>query len=254
MTNELRGKIIISADDFGLSQKANENILSLVRDGKVDRVAVLTDYLSDGKDLAELAGSGIKIDLHLRLKSFDENMNRSQGVLRRSALFLWHYLSRKDSLREIETQWQEQIEKFIKRFGQAPDGINSHQYLHFFPPYFKIILRLGKKYKIPYLRFGKNGIAENINPHTKVLSAFSANKRLRNFGVGASSIPGILSWLWKRNFLQFEKFSFVSSEYLASYDWVKDFPEFLKKLPPGQTELIFHPEREDEYEIINKYF
>ena len=52
----------------------------------------------------------------------------------------------------------------------------------------------------------------------------------------------------------FEKFSFDSSEYLASYDWVKNFPRFLEELPTGKTELVFHPEREEEYEIINKYF
>jgi len=249
IVTNLRKKLIISVDDFGLSQEATKNILALAKAGKVDRVAVLVDHLADDQNLAELVSTGIKIDLHLRLKNFDENMKGTKSVVRRSALFLWHHFSQKDSLEKVEVQWLSQIEKFIRLSRKMPDGLNSHQYIHFFPSYFKIFLRIAEKYKIPYLRFGKKGIVKN-----------------------SSAISRILSRLWEKNNPQFKKFYFDSSDFLASFDWinsaksanggpaerefdrVKNFPLFLEKLPLGKTELVFHPEREDEFEILDKYF
>ena len=32
------------------------------------------------------------------------------------------------------------------------------------------------------------------------------------------------------------------------------FDNFLEKLPAGTVEITFHPERDEEYEIIKKYF
>lgn len=223
-----RENLIISFDDFGKSREGNQKILELIRQKKADRVAVLVGKNTDKKEILELLNSGVKIDLHLDLEISNEN----GGAFRRSFLFLLYYFfSGKIYSREVEKNWEEQLKKFQTLFGKNPDGLNSHQHIHFFPPYFKIVLKLAEKYKLSYLRFGKKGIAENTN-----------------------SISGILNWLWKINISDFRKFSFDSSEYLASYDWIKNFPLFLEKLPSEKTELVFHPERKEEFEAIKKYF
>lgn len=224
-----REKLIISTDDFGKSRMANENILALVLAGQIDRVSVLMDGEIKNSEVEKLLSSGVKIDIHLNLQKINDHSNESRNVFKRIAIFLAYYLLKTNSV--VGKEWEQQVKKFISLFGRKPDGLNSHQYIHFFPPYFKLVLELGKKYDIPYLRFGKNGISENVN-----------------------SISRILKGLWIINAAQFKKFSFASSEYLASYDWAKDFSEFLKKLPAGKTELIFHPERKEEFEAINKYF
>jgi len=224
----LRENLIISFDDFGKSREGNQKILELVRWKKADRVAVLVNGAVNEKEISELLNSEVKIDLHLDLGI----SNEKGDALRRSFLFLFYYFFfGKISAGKVEKDWEEQMQKFQILFGRNPDGLNSHQYVHFFPPYFKIILKLGEKYKISYLRFGKNGIAENVN-----------------------SISGILNGLWKRNNSQFQKFSFDSSDFLVSYNWIRDFPSFLEKLTSEKTELIFHPEREKEFEAIKKYF
>lgn len=229
MRNYAREKLIISADDFGKSRIANENILSLARTSRIDRVAVLID--GDIKDLeaTELSVSGIKIDLHLNLKKFKAQPNEPRSVFKRGALFLWYYFLKNNT--NIEEEWEAQMEKFIRVFGRKPDGLNSHQYIHFFPPYFAATLKLAATHEILYFRFGKIGISKNMN-----------------------YVSAILRWLRQRNVSKFRKFSLDSSDFLASYDWIRDFPHFLKELPPGKTELVFHPERADEFEIINKYF
>lgn len=229
--NSRREKLIISADDFGKSHLANKNILTLARTGRIDRVAFLIDGDIENLEVAELLNFGVKLDIHLNLKKFKSGPDESRSVFKRGVLFLWLYFSGQGTSSRVAADWERQIKKFEEVFGKKPDGLNSHQYVHFFPPYFKIILRLGAKYQIPYLRFGKIGITE-----------------------GANSISGILTWLWKINNSRFKKFFFDSSDFLASYDWIRDFPRFLSELPSGKTELISHPERKEELEAINKYF
>jgi len=116
-------------------------------------------------------------------------------------------------------------------FGKNPDGINSHQYIHFFPPYFRIIIRLGEKFNIPYVRFGKS---------TKQIAK------------GSRSL--ILNFYRKKNNGIFKKSYLETSDALTSYDWIDNFPRFLKELPPGKTELVLHPEREAEFKAIQRYF
>jgi predicted glycoside hydrolase/deacetylase ChbG (UPF0249 family) len=224
-----RDRLIVSADDFGKSRKANENILSLMRAGKTDRVAVLIDGDIQNAEIAKLSNSGVKIDLHLNLKKFKASPDESRSVFKRVALFLYYYLLKSNG--DAEKEWEVQMERFIRLFGRKPDGLNSHQYIHFFPPYFNAALKLASKYGISYFRFGKSGVSKNMN-----------------------YVSAILRWLRQRNVFRFKRFSLDSSDFLASYDWVTDFPRFLEELPPGKTELIFHPEREEEYEIINRYF
>lgn len=231
MKNFSRENLIISADDFGKSRLANENILALAQEGKIDRVAVLINRAFESSDIAAFLNSKVKIDLHLDIARFSQNSEKNKNPAGRIMIFLWHYFCHGLSARKITAEWEEQLEKFEKVFGRRPDGLNSHQYIHFFPPYFKIALKLAEKHKISYLRFGKIGISENVN-----------------------SISGILNWLWKINASKFKKHSFDSSDFLASYDWVKDFPKFLAALPPQKTELVFHPERDEEFEFIKKTF
>jgi predicted glycoside hydrolase/deacetylase ChbG (UPF0249 family) len=229
MMHSSREKLVVSADDFGKSPAANENILFLAKRGKIDRVSVLASRAFPDTDIAALLDSKVKIDLHLDINrfSFSQKSEKNKSPFARAAVFLWHYLLRGFSASKVTAEWEVQMERFEKLFGKKPDGLNSHQYIHFFPPYFKIILNLGAKYNIPYIRFGKTGITKDIN-----------------------SISGILRCLHKMNVSLFKKFSFDSSDFLASYDWIGNFPGFLEKLPPGKTELIFHPERKKEFEAF----
>lgn len=222
-------KLIVSVDDFGKSRLANENILALVLAGQINRVSVLMDGEITNSEIKKLLSSGVKIDIHLNLREFSTRSNDSKHVFRRVFIFLFCYLLKKNG--DAEKEWESQVKKFITVFGRKPDGLNSHQYIHFFPAYFKLVLELGKKYDIPYLRFGKSETRNATN-----------------------SISRILNWLRKRNAQKFSRYSFATSDYLVSFDWIGNFSRFLEQLPTGKTELIFHPERKEEFAAINKYF
>jgi len=240
----LRKKIILSADDFGKTQGGNARILKLAKKGKLDRVAIMVnrDFLP-AKDLEKIKVCPVALDLHLE---FPFQKKKSRSIVKRSFLFLYHHLTNQKS---IAAGWEEQVQKFISLFGKAPDGLNAHEHIHFFPPYFKVAIKLAQKYNIKYLRFGKVSIIKNH----KIISH-------------------ILWRLHKKNRTAFAASGLSSSNYLASLDWiypvksagggpasrvfnrVNNAEKFLKNLPDGRTEIVCHPKREKEYALIEKLF
>jgi len=228
-----RKNLIISADDFGKSEPANRNILRLAEVGKLDRVSVMAGGNFSGEELKNLLDTGVKLDVHLSLDNFLENRNEAkEGFAKRVLVFLGNYLfGVLGGKKKVEQEWESQIEGYIKLFGKKPDGLNSHRYDHFFPVYFPTALKLAKRYNIERIRFGK------ILP---------AGKN------GLTS--GVLKYFWKRNRKKFADSKLKAFDYCANLDWVENPEIFFWDFPEGEIELVVHPERREEMEIIDKYF
>ncbi|MDO8240471.1 MAG: ChbG/HpnK family deacetylase [Candidatus Moranbacteria bacterium] len=226
-----REKLIISADDFGISQLANDHILALVEAGKLNRVSVMAHGKFTPEEIARLKKTGIKLDIHLDSASeIATDRKLRAGIFLRGIKFILAYLSDSGN-HSAKSDWQNQIQKFNILFGQNPDGLNSHQHIHFFPAYFKIITQLAQKNSIVFIRFGAEKILGSNN-----------------------LICCILSCLRKINHKNFIVSKLESSDYMVSLDWLGNLPKFLDTLPEGITEIVCHPERPEELEIIKKYF
>ncbi|HRY82866.1 MAG TPA: ChbG/HpnK family deacetylase [Candidatus Moranbacteria bacterium] len=248
MYTQYSNNLIISADDFGVSEKANRNILELAREKKIDRASVMMGGKISKKEAEELLESGVKIDIHLHLleKEFFENRKKEaeKGIFKRTAVFLADFLIGAHSKAKVKIIWRKQIEDFHSLFGKYPDGINSHEHIHFFPPFFKAALKIKKEYGISYMRLGKLRYFQKFGK-----AAFILNKlRMMNF---------------RRNLIFFTPlgiarsypFELNTSDFLVSFDWVENEEEFFENiLENTQAELVFHPERDNEYEFLMKNF
>ena len=232
MTESIRESFIVTADDYGIRQTA-EPILRLAREGKIDRVAVMVHYVSS-EQVRDLLATGVKIDLHLELIQLLKSGEKMQeNTLLRIGKFLLRYGVGIVTAKKAEIEWRSQIERFEELFGRLPDGLNSHEHVHFFPVFFKPFLSLMREYKIDFARFGSRGMLVDIH------SAF---------------VGKILAFLWKRDCRMFKKENVSTTDYHVSFDWLDDFDAFLNSLPEGTIELVVHPEREDEYRAILEYF
>jgi predicted glycoside hydrolase/deacetylase ChbG (UPF0249 family) len=220
-----KNKLIISADDFGINASANRNVLKLVKMGKIDRVEVLINGKYDRKEIEMLQNSGVKIDLHLNAteKKFPR-LHEDRSLILRSFKFLSCFISGKTGAGVMKVEWEKQIEKFIIIFGCQPDGLSSHEHVHFLPAYFKIIIGLAKAHNIPHLRFGKKGIIKCPNV-----------------------VSQILNYLHKKNRKAFSGSNLESSDYLISLDWIKNLEKKMINFPPGEIEIACHPERIGEF-------
>jgi predicted glycoside hydrolase/deacetylase ChbG (UPF0249 family) len=227
-----RHHLIISADDFGISPEANENILHLAILGKIDRIGIMTHGKFSSEEISEILKSGVKLDIHLDiLHEFHDNRRKRKSAFLRGLEFLAKLLSGKLSSEKTEIAWHSQIEKFREIFGKNPDGINSHEHVHFFPPFFKIALKLQTEYSIPYIRFGDSVFMLHNKP-----------------------VAHILHWLRIINLKKFRKSGRTSSGSFISLDWIKNMDKFLNNLPKGTVEIACHPEITDDFEKIKKYF
>lgn len=232
MTQSIRESFVVTADDYGIRQTA-EPILRLAHERKIDRVAVLIHYVS-AEQAEALTATGVKIDLHLELIGLlksGEKMHES--VLVRSVNFIARYITGLATAKKVEQEWRDQIERFRGIFGRLPDGLNSHEHLHCFPPFFRVFIRLAAEYRISYIRFGKKGMLN---------------------GLHGAFIGKILSFFWKRTHLIYAETALVTSDYLVSLDWLADFRAFSTRLPQGSIELVVHLEREEDYRTILDYF
>jgi len=112
-------RLIINADDFGLSKKFNRGILELIDRGIATSTTVMTNQkFVEAKKI--LARKNISVGLHLEL-------------------------SPKTSLREIESQ----VRKFQKLFGRLPTHLDGHKHCHLLPKNLPLVLKIAKKYKLP---------------------------------------------------------------------------------------------------------
>jgi predicted glycoside hydrolase/deacetylase ChbG (UPF0249 family) len=229
-----RAKIILAADDFGISELSNRNILELLRLKKLDRIAVMMDglRLPNPEEVRELLASGVKLDIHLNeIQKITKDRALSEPVFPRLLDFLWRFVSGDVRTSIMEIKWRKELNNFHKIFGRSPDGIGAHQHIHFFPAYFKAVLRLAEDFEIPYIRFGAEGLIESDN-----------------------NVFRILNFLHRRDEKYFAKAKITSSDFWLSLDWVKDVENLADILPEGSTEVVCHPERANELEIVKKYF
>lgn len=230
----LREKVIVSVDDFGIRNVADA-ILPLAQQGKLDRVSVLIQYVTSQAQADALKATGVKIDLHLELIDLIKSGATEEGsALFRGLNFMVRYMFRMVNPSNVERAWIEQIERFKEVFGQYPDGLNSHEHVHYFPQFFKVIMALGDRYYIPFIRFSQKGI---LNYET-------------------SMVGRILAFLWSKDVSYYQSHATLheTPDFFVSYDWITDAEKFLQTLPEGKTEIAFHPERKSEYEAIEKYF
>lgn len=234
MFQEKRKNLILTADDFGKNELANRNILRLAKLGKLGRVSVMADGDFAPGEIEEMKNTGVKLDIHFELAW----QKKRRNILRASALkrgmnFLVSYFRAGSGYgtKQVSQEYERQVEKFRKIFGRFPDGINSHEYVHYFPPYFRIALKLAKKFNILYIRFARKELLRKKN-----ITGLTLN---------------VLHWLDNK---KFREARLESSDYFSSLDWIGNMNEFLKNIPDGKTEVACHPERKEEFELIDKHF
>lgn len=250
MYSEYLNNLIISADDFGVSETANRNILVLAREKKIDRTGVMMGGKISKEEAQALLATGVKIDIHLHLLEADffdkREEEASRGVWRRGLLFLIDVTSGRYTSGKVKLIWKKQIEDFHALFGRYPDGLNSHEHMHYFPPFFRAALSLKEKYGISFVRLGK--WKYKVGQKFILVSFILDNLRLINGRLNkifvtpphiAKDVPQVLN----------------TSDFLVSFDWIIDTDKFFENLPePGQTELVFHPERPEEFEFLKENF
>ncbi|HON95338.1 MAG TPA: ChbG/HpnK family deacetylase [Deltaproteobacteria bacterium] len=151
----MKGRLVINADDMGLSPEINAGILRGLERDCISDTSVLTGAphaftAVDGLKRLGITHAGIHINL-------DAILGWSPGgheLLPRTVLM--------DKLEEgtlsgaCEEEARHQIDVFLST-GLSLSHLDTHHHVHGFFPVFEIIVRLAGEYRIPCLRFSPNG-------------------------------------------------------------------------------------------------
>lgn len=239
-------RLIVTADDFGLSPSVNQAIEQAFTEGILTTASFMAgaEYAEDAVERA-LRNPGLKIGLHVvvtRGRSVlpageipdlvDSSGNLPEPLFRSGVRYFFLPKIRNQLEREITAQFEA-----FKSYGLRLDHVNAHNHMHLHPTVFSLILKVGRRYgmqsvRIPY---------EPLLPFWRSGSGNLMHRALMNLFLGP--------WLWLQR-TRLPRVSLNSNDFLfGMYDTGNMGVDRVKKLlpciPEGVSEIYFHPARAD---------
>lgn len=238
-------RMIINADDFGLSDSVNEAVLRAHKQGVLTSTTIMTN-MEAAKEAVKIAKGlpRLGVGVHLNLSKGKPLSNDKQvkcltddnGEFRHSPMMLAAMSLISHNIRKaIRTELAGQIQWLIDN-GITPTHLDSHKHIHCFPPIYSIVCDLAQKFKINAVRWCFEPSEVGIVPWP--LSAAESRKDAR-----------FISQMAKINRMQQKRYIKTDALYGASHLGKIDV-SFFKALSlyneAAVSELMTHPATEDE--------
>lgn len=217
-------RLIINADDFGLTTGINQAVIRAHRDGVLTSTTLMAGGLA-WQEAVELskANPSLGVGVHLTLTALSPVLPPQQvpSLVDRSGKFrrqfwrapLWQP-------EEVELEWRAQIQRLVDA-GLRPTHLDSHHHIHLWPGLTKTVAGLAGEFGIPAARF--------ISPES-----------FRIMGVG-----GLEGRIAKRSWQRVQGLDLGKPNTVVG---IEIFPgnregiaQYLAMLGPGVHELFCHP-------------
>lgn len=226
-------KLIINADDYGICPEVNTAIENLIKSDRLKNVSVLANskFYAEAVDFLlgqEKCSVGVHLNIVEGVALLSDSKSKSLlgkdgKFLNLSQLFRRWVKSPFTIARAVEWEWRTQIELLLNS-GLTISHADSHQHIHAFPPFWKILIKICSDYEIPAVRLPRerNEItlrqfpAFAINQSATISKMFCHDKNLLN----------------NQHFLGFKRAGTYGAD-----EMIND----LRNLKAGLTELIVHP-------------
>jgi predicted glycoside hydrolase/deacetylase ChbG (UPF0249 family) len=214
-------RLIVNADDFGLTEGVSRGILRAHREGLVTSTTVLASLPAQPELDAAAAGSGLGLGLHFNLTwglpvsppATVASLVDGEGRFGRDLAAL-QGRARPD---EVRRECEAQIEAFTRRFGRGPTHLDSHHHAHRVPGVLDAVVDVVLGARLP-LRSQDPGFREGLRRH----------------GIPTTD-------------------SFVGDAQAEPYWTTERLLDQLATLPLGLTELMCHPGLFDESLAYSRY-
>src|SRR2546428_13953267 len=143
-------RLIVNADDFGLTPGVSAGILAASRHGIVRSTAVRAPAAIDAKSVSALRDSGLGVGLHVNLTlgrplSGARSLVDSDGRFVRDAR---HAAARADA-KDVEREVTAQIEKFTSLMRRRPTHLDTHHHVGLLTPVATVILDAARRLGVP---------------------------------------------------------------------------------------------------------
>jgi predicted glycoside hydrolase/deacetylase ChbG (UPF0249 family) len=226
-------KLIINADDYGLCREVNRAIENLVEVGRLQNISILVNssFYRESVDFLKThpkCSTGIHLNIvegaaiSAREKG-EALLGRNGEFIGLSQLFVrWGYMPRAVA-KAVEAEWRAQIELLLKD-GLTITHADSHQHIHAFPPFWKILIKLCQEYGISAMRLPR----EHNKLRRRSMPAFALKQCV---DISTALYPG-------RNLAGNEHFlGFKRAGAYGENEMISD----IRSLKDGVTEMTVHP-------------
>ncbi len=241
-------RLIVNADDFGLTEKINQAIIEAHSCGLISSTSLLANGAAFESALAlSRQAPRLGVGVHLNLTegqpvapaSSIPSLVNGRGCFARKSAGLWRAaILGRVSGAEIEKELRAQIEKVLTA-GIVATHLDSHKHVHALPALGRMAIRLARQYGIPAIRC----VAERRSGLGCLLRRFPRAKmtifrqRLNSFALA------VVSRGWSRQLRQAgvayaEHFYGVTPTGFLDEEILR---EILRHLPDGTSELMCHP-------------
>ncbi len=160
-------KLIVHADDFGLTNSINTGII----DAHLNGILTSTSIMSNGPafdEAIDLVSTVPTLDIGVHLTLVEESplvpaaeissiVDKKGKLLANAKEVYLHYLKNQLKMEHIRSEFEAQIVK-VKSTGLPISHIDGHQHIHVLPKIFSIVTELAKKYKIEAIRIPKERV------------------------------------------------------------------------------------------------
>ena len=227
-------KLIVNADDFGLTQGINAAVIRAHREGVLTSATLMAGGLA-WREAVELAAETptLGVGVHLTLTALDPVLPPEQvpslvdggGRFRRQfwRVLVWNR-------EQIKAEWRAQIQRLMAA-GIKPTHLDSHHHIHLWPPLMTIVCELAQE-------FGILGVRAISSPSFQLMKVPDWQQR-----IAAGS--------WQRA----QKFPLGKPDTVTAFESPGRTKEgllaYLSQVGSGVHELFSHPGSENDKELAN---
>jgi hypothetical protein len=217
-------KLIINADDFGLTSGINRGVIRAHREGILTSTTLMAGGLA-WQEAVELAADTptLGVGVHLTLTALKPilppehvpSLVDGKGCFRKQfwRVLVWNK-------KEIKGEWRAQIQRLMEA-GLRPTHLDSHHHIHLWPSLLTIACQLAQEFGIPAVRAISPGSFRLMTvPDMQRRIAAKSWRRAEKFPLKK---PGTVTAL---------EIAGETKENIAGY---------MQKLGPGIHELFAHP-------------
>jgi len=240
--------LIVNADDLGWTEGVNRGIAEANRNGIVTSTSLLANgaAFALGVEMARTS-PGLGVGVHLNLsdgapvapRELLTSLVNDEGNFEGGPENLLVRMGRRRlALREVEREWDAQIEK-VKEAGIAPTHLDGHKHVHMLPGLFEIALRLAKRHGIAAVRVAleesslRAALAAGAQKHGSLVIKQGVQAR------GLKLLAGDAREMAERA-------GIATADYFCGIAQTGELTregvmQLMKSLPEGTTELMVHP-------------
>jgi predicted glycoside hydrolase/deacetylase ChbG (UPF0249 family) len=143
-------RLIVNADDFGMTPGVSAGILAAHRLGIVTSTTLLATADIDGEALAALRDSGLGVGLHVNL-TLGRPLTRGRSLVDGSGHFVRD--ARRAAARadagEVEREMVAQLERFTDLVKRLPTHLDSHHHVGLHAPVAEALLGAARRLRVP---------------------------------------------------------------------------------------------------------